>query len=789
MRERASILRRAAALAGLRACLAVIVFAASGQTIDLPEPVGESKESAPAPANPSAVATLIRKLEAEAKQAVASRPANVGKEDPALDPSSGFAVVNAARMNLRLLVADLLAAGDRAAERGRLVTLAGVRLADARESIDAALDRLFPPLPGGATRPAALPEAEQTAILDRLRSFNRAVESFRRDPSPIDDAHVDALLPELFADLARAVSRLEEAPLGSHWIPSRQARPLGFDGAATSPVGAEAPQPPSIESLRERLRNPALAELPDPMRPDLDAILEFLERGSQFDELLPRIAAYSRTIGHALDVAQAAKSAASWLKPEHREAILESLGRAVALFRDPGTREAGRAAVERLRGFQSAIERLDQLAAAKVDVRPLIDAWAAAESQFDDEPEQAHRRLSMLSAVIDRLLEYDRMDKSAPSKDLREIDQALQKSWRTSTKALLAQIGAIVEKPDAMADPALASVLSEHRQLLADLKHLRAVPQWIKAIATIDPPSAAPFERQLRKACRWLVVPTKRSDAAAALGQFEEQLALFERLPFEDELQRADPAAIAATGGRHEALLKAVRDARLQWARSWADGDASSPAGRTLLAVARLTAMMRNLAEMQKRGNDAAPLNRWSAWELDPAAGDRPLSDVAARLRLATAAAIPSGPSAATDEAALRDQVDRLERDAPFVMLCGGLSRALGGSLRELPSGGAAALAACVYPPEATHAGSGAATDEDGEAPWLLDERTTLATLCRFTLEREHARLAGDRDAAHRLDAYVNSLASRLLERLETPMRILPAVSGFDGSDPNPKVK
>src|SRR6185503_2988939 len=107
----------------------------------------------------------------------------------------------------------------------------------------------------------------------------------------------------------------------------------------------------------------------------------------------------------------------------------------------------------------------------------------------------------------------------------------------------------------------------------------------------------------LRKASHWLTIPTKRSDGAAALAQFAEQLALFRELPFEKELKAAESAAIEASGGRQDELAQTIDSLRVQWAKSWADGDASSLAGRKLLAIARLGALMRDLAEMQKRGN------------------------------------------------------------------------------------------------------------------------------------------------------------------------------------------
>ena len=91
--------------------------------------------------------------------------------------------------------------------------------------------------------------------------------------------------------------------------------------------------------------------------------------------------------------------------------------------------------------------------------------------------------------------------------------------------------------------------------------------------------------------------------------------------------------------------------------------------------------------------------------------------------------------------------------DAPLARLGGRLAFVLGDALSGLPQGAVSILGQAIHPPPPD--------------AWMLDRRRDLADLCRYALEREHARTTGRDELAEQLSVYVNALAERLLEGMK----------------------
>ena len=696
------------------------------QTLELPHVI-----EAPTLQLPTYAADLIKDLEGEI----------VAMRDPSRAADPAQKTVTRASINVRKIAANLLAFGDRAGKDGSTAVLAGVRLARGREEIDRLLKKALEP---GA--------ADNGSVLNSLRSFNDDAEALIGDGRAFMDRDLDSVLQSTFRTFADAIGELEHTPIVSHW-----------------PSSPNAPAPASRPTLVDLATQVQQAPIPPAARDELASIIDFLQRGEDFPELRPRIELYRTLVGKLLDAAQVI-AASTWLGSDDRSAFDARIRSAALLFKDPKTRDAGERQIERLNTSRLVIERIDALQAEHVDVKPIAKALLAAESNANEEDgESARQQISAIAGILERMLAYRQLPEAHLKRDLRLVERDLHKAYRTAEEALLKQIASLTASSRPLADPAISSLLVEQKQLLADLERIAKAPAWMDAIAAIDKNAGDAFEKQVQKMSRGLPDPNRRPDSIAAMNEFERQLGMFAQLPFEVQLRDGDPGAVSATGALHSQLLAMIKQQRQKWAQAWGDGNAASEAGNRMAQLHRLTSAMADMSEVARDGGDAALLNRWSAWMLDPDLNRRPMSDVASRLKLATAAAVQG------DDNGLAQQLDKIDHDAPLVKLVGRLTAMIGGQLRELPNGAPGIAGELTQPP--------------GPDAWMVQHRNELASICRYAMEQEHARAAGQADIAAALNELVMAAANQLLNELGEPRSTLPAVSGFDGSDPNPKLK
>lgn len=701
--------------------------------------------------------------------------------------------IRTASINIRMIASDLLASGDRAGKDGSIAVLAGLRLARGRGAIDSALSKLLdlPPASQPAETPGAVAGDKAAAglesILRSIRVFNDSVEALERQAHPFDGHDPDEILPAVFKHLAQAIGELEQSPIASHWIPARSVniKAPASDRAAT--ISSDRPEL-SLEAIAARLPDAPL--LPQ-ARDDLADIIDFLRRGEQFTELQPRIDQYRSVVQAVLELADLAAQAA-WLTDRDRQAYSGRIAHAVALFKDPKTRDAGRSMIGRLNRSRAVIEHIGALAQAKVEVKAIAGALSAAEMMIDDEVQSdaGRQQLALLAQILERMVAYRHLPAANLKGDLRSVERDLHKSYRKAEEALLKQIGSMAANAHPMSDPAFTTLLSDHKQLLADLQRVREVPAWVQAIAAIDHGSSDLFQRQILKISRWLLDPNRRPDAVAAMDQFQQQLNLFAELPFEKQLRAADPTAIAASGGLNEKLIAVISQQRQKWAQAWSEGNSSGEAGNWMMNLYRLTRTMAEADEVVRAAGPPEPpesgipdsgvpelhipglpglpgvpggeiLNRWPAWQLDPATVARPMADVVNRLKLATAAAVGG------DEAGLAQQLERMDRDAPLAKLVGRLSGLLREDLSALPQNEAAAIMGQIVFPAMPGA-------------WMLDHQRELADVCRYAAEQQYAAAAGRKESADAMNQYVNAVANRLLVILGERRGKLPSIGGIE---------
>ena len=582
---------------------------------------------------------------------------------------------------------------------------------------------------------------------EALLRFDAALEHLPGELPPAeggaDPAALDEMLAGACAPLAEAVAMLTPGPLANHWVSpgiSSGISPAISPGEGHAPGGLET----ALQALQERL---SATSLGDQTRDQAREILGYLERGAAYPELRPRVEAFARLLDGALDLADALRDA-GWLEPEQRAACIDRLQEALVIFRDPATRQDGVRRLERLAALREILARVSGLSSSlpgsRVDLEPIQIAFAAAVG------DHAGERVDMLLAALDRMIAYRQLERAALARELRVVHRRLDDRYRASERALLAAIPAVTTSPDAFSDPALVSVVADHKQYLEDLKRLQKLPKWVNAISRIQPRAAGAFSGQVRRLSQWLLDPNRRPDAIRVLDRFERQLQAYYPLPFEEALRRGEEEAVIATGGLHLRFADTIDRQRRRWAEAWAAGGGPDADDRMALLL-QLTQTMADTVEVLRLGGDGLLLNRWAAWELAAEGTAKSASDLPNRLKLATAAAIDDDPEG------LQRQLDRIGAEAPPAMLMGRLTALLADELNGLPSDALSIMGQSVGPPP--------------PGAWMLDRRREIADLCRYAMEHDYARSRGSDDLADRLAAHVNGLAVELLAHLKEAAR------------------
>lgn len=702
---------------------AALAGRANPQTIDLSRDI-----QPPALPSPSLAATIVGVLEREAAELNA---AAAGASDRAAQ------MVMTACANLRLLAAERLAAGDRAGAAGSVMVIQGLKLAVQRDALDHRLN--------SRSQPSAesVDLAARALALDAVAAFNRGwAEHVQRGDADARAATQPDQADWFVSLLARLLPLATDDagnPEPTHWIVLRE----GENPAAAS-------QPQDSETQMQALRRRAVEVFSDEaVRAELASILDFLERGRQFADLAPRVVQYQQAIGDLLQDA-AIINDATWLEAPRREALLTRVRVIISRFSDPAQRQRGLEETQRLNAWADVIAPATILQQDNVDdktLRAIIAGLETLESARDER--ETSRAMAQTATVLERMAASRSWPPSSLTRELRITERNLAREYREVEAKLLKEMAAGVLLQSTMADPGVASLLADHRERLEDLQQLRRMPDWSAAINRIHPPAAKPFDAQMRARANDLLVPTRRPEARLALSRFERDLALFDRLPFEQSLQDATPAAMQLTGGLQNDMFALVVARRRAWAEEWSRPEPAAGPSDALFIVQRLLQSLRDAAALVELEPEI--INRWPAWQLSESLLAGGQSDVTTRLKLACAAAAAAGVEG--DIAPLREQLDRIEIESPTAGLAGRLASALGNDLRERSGGAAGVLAQLAIAPAPDAA--------------FLKHCDDLARIARYAAEAEHARDSGHNDAAAKCREYSDALAQQLVREVD----------------------
>ena len=714
MRRCSSVLLLAPALA--------LIDAAAAQTLDLD---GAAPAGPPSLGLGTYAADLSRLLRQEMKDIAAS---NEGR-----DPVTQTIALTS--IKFRDLAVRLLDQGDDAGPAGSTTVLAGVRLVRGRGEIDALLAHV--------TGPDDIEGPAHAA----LRRYVEPGHAWSTEPDPDDPAALDSALAEHLEPLAQAVRLLVPGETTNHWITASQVR-----------QGPQRPAEPALDEVLGVLVGMAdTTDLSDDGRVALGRVLEYLQRGASFEQYGPQVREYAMLLTDTLALWSEVDTAA-WLSDVQRSACRAIITAAIVQVADKQTRHQGVDQLRRLADARQIIGRISQLhstarAAApgrsrrdapRIDMEPVTRAFGAVMTAAGDNPGNGSPQVDRLRAILDRMIAYRELSTPALTRELRHAWRKLLHDYERTERGILDALPQLATTPGAMADPALASLVADHRQYLQDLRRLQSLPLWLQTIRQAAPRASGPFGGQLRRLIGDLGAPSRGQGAVQAIDRVDRQMKSYFPLPFEQRLLDGDRAAIIATGGLHEQLAAEINRQRRVWLAAWgADGHAGDE-GRRLETLHRLTQIMADSARLLEADADAIALDRWAAWELDPATIGRIGADLRNRLRLASKAAVDH------DDAGLTEQVARIR--AGETALISVLLARLESPIANLPAGPLSILGQCVVGPT--------------PAAWLLGQRRELADLCRYTMEMEFARTTGRAQLARSLDTWIDDLATALMKEI-----------------------
>lgn len=651
------------------------------------------------------------------------------------DPTSTRAVSRRARLNIRLIAAELLKRGDQLGSEGSVAIVTGLALANGRGELDAALERLLALDRAGTTNSPTLDRFR--AAFGALTRFNRAAENILPDIAGLSINALDTQLPVALAALRYAIAMIEDAEPVSHWIVE---------------ADADSALPLALEELAAQLD----AVLTDEAARDaIRESIAYLERGRRLPDFQPLVEQYRRELERLLRAGEAIR-AADWISDERRTSLVDSLHASAIGFREIETRQDAIATIARLAAIRQLLAPLSEFQMPgpnRLDprgARTLLDVGLTMLGE--DGAGVSGELWPRLMAVIDHMRAFRDASTASISRELRgemrNVANRLQAAYVEAETALIEQLGSMTLGAGSIGDPAFLSLLANHERALDDLLRLRRLPMWLARVESINSQAATAIEGHLRRFAEDVLSPARRQIAINALGAFEEQARLFTVLPFENELREDTEVARALTNGRAVELLRRAQELRGQWTTMWARGEQTGSVVSELTLVRRLLRTMSDVASLRAIGEDGPrELNPWSGWEITLDVLGSATNDLTNRLRFATEAVLTNN----RDE--LVRQLDRLDEELPLPALVGRVDSLVGDRVRALPTGAVGVIGQVAFAPDANAA--------------LLRERRVIAEVCRYALEARYAELGNRAPLAGSIREYLNFIADELLQRLD----------------------
>lgn len=648
---------------------------------------------------------------------VESTMAVLGRESAAMtapDDEIGRDLIEA-RRTWRAIAIELLRAASTQpwASQGAFVT--GMRMADARGTIDAALDRAL-------ARPRS--DAEVARLATELRSFTERGSAPIHGCAADDPARVDAAVSACLAGLADALSPFDAAA-GQPAAPDAECWPDAPDGRGSTPsverLQIVLQQLPSSESWVSRAREGAAA-----LR-NASAIAAFRpEAESISDAALGTI--------HLLRLLDAV----AWLDGRTTRSLRAACASALASLDRPGERDAVAAELARLRALGTLIDDLGTLCVGRGG-RPPLGADGAARCVglvlAGDRAAGRVRAAAALAGIV--RVQADALPGSLPT-----LMGAVLRRTSKDRSALLSWMadGADIEEPD--------GAMAAAERAAHDIGLLERAGGTIGRTAVLGTRAQQSALRSIERAADGLRLERTRDSSRDSMITLTRRLDRWVEFAGESDLRIPDSSVSMALGPMAGRLAARIDRTRTQWAASL--GRPEQSAVRDMEALERVMTQLSRLGALGL--DDAAVLGtgailaRWAAWCPTREGVAVTLAPLRPRIMLAGIAAVEGE----WDQCELA--LEAIERDMPLAEFAAVVNDRLGRALPHDEPGACAMIRSIAAP---VHEGS-----------WLAADRARLATLARAWRELRHATATDAPEQAQACSAVAAQVARDLVDSL-----------------------
>lgn len=463
----------------------------------------------------------------------------------------------------------------------------------------------------------------------------------------------------------------------------------------------------------------------------------------------------------------------TWVPPSSRDALVRSIGTHF-LSLDSDRRDAAIQSLDALARAGAAFELAHRLGDGPYATQARSALVQLAVAANLSRPAESARLDAFTRVLLLALASLP--DERRTIRQLRPIHRlALGEADRTEA-LLLRSLAPVLQRDDAMADPGTVAAIGAHRQSVGDVRDIAAVSRWLaEQGAGLPEPIASPERRAIADHLLTLTRDDADYDQAVAMiRDLAGQIDRFDQLPGESELRlaamRAGTGSLTgastiwadATGYRQNEIVALVDRLRNAWSEGWSrrfelgnhpTDFAQFDAARMLVETIGWAQIVS--ADAASTADDRAvrsPLQAWPGFELSPAALRAimpPTADLAEAARLLVA----------DRPGDTMDVMRKLRADHPAFELIARLeSQAAAHSLERTAEDDQVLYELCSGPPPAPWR---------AQQAWLASSREDIADLCRYAEELAALRALNDTPRADATRAYVDDLATTILESLE----------------------
>lgn len=619
-----------------------------------------------------------------------------------------------ARRSWRAVSIEVLRASATEPWSSQAAFVSGMRMADARATIDAAVARAL-------ARPRD--DADVLRLVAAVRAFTERGPAAVHGIEAVDAARVDAAVSACLAGLADAL-----APFAAG-----ESRTMQFD-ADLWPSSEGAGSTQAVERLLVALEQFAQ---PAPWLARSKAGASMLRQAAAIAAFRPQIESLADDALGAIRLLRAL-DAVPWLDEDAMRSLRRSCESALAGLDRPTDREAMAAELQRLGALGALLDDLSALCAGRGGRPPLGADGAGRCLRFVMDGDRTADRLRAAAALANVMrVQADALPGSMP--------QVMGAILRRSSKDRTALVQWLAD--GAGSEPPEGAIAAAERAA-EDLSLLGGAATTIGRAATLGTRAQQAALRSVERVGDGLRLDRTREAARVAVIALRQRLDQWLEFPGERELRKPQSTVAAVAGPAAARLAARIDRTRAQWSASL-----GRPEQASVREMALLERVMNQADRLSRLGLDdadvlatSASLSRWAAW--CPSAEG--VAVTIAPLRPQVTLACSAAAEGAWDEC--ERALEAVERELPLAEFVAVVQSRIGASLPR-PEPDACAVIRSLGAP--THDGS-----------WLAADRARLATLARAWRELRHATVTGAADQAQACAAVATQVARDLLDSL-----------------------